>query len=162
MNRRALLCLALFPTLACVAPLPLVRQPAMRVSEALHDGDPTRQASQRLVVEGLEARGRRAQGLFERALQVDSSNPYAYLALARHHVQAREPDRALDHLRRAEDLFHAYRVGSPRVDVHLWGLRGAAYRQAGRVSEAAPWLERAAAADPQVWGDGELTANELR
>ena len=134
----------------------------LRISELAETDDPARRASTRLVLEGLATNGRRAQGLYERALQVDSSNPYAYLALARHHVEADEPRRALDHLRRFEDLLRAYDLWSPRAEVHIAGLRGAALRSLGRTAEADEWLALAARRDPVAWGDGHLSASELR
>lgn len=147
---------------ACVG-VPLgVPTTGLRISELPASADPARNASNRLVLEGLATSGRRAQGLYERALQVDSSNPYAYLALARHHIETDEPRRALDHLRRSEDLLRAYDLWSPRAEVHFMGLRGAALRSLGRDVEADEWLARAAQRDPAVWGDGRLTAGELR
>jgi tetratricopeptide (TPR) repeat protein len=134
----------------------------LRISELPVAEDPVRRASTRLVLEGLATDGRRAQGLYERALQVDSSNPYAYLALARHHVDAGESRRALDHLRRAEDLLRAYDLWSPRAEVQVAGLRGAALLELGRDEEAAGLLGFAARRDPPVWGDGHLSASELR
>lgn len=135
---------------------------SLRLSEFADAGDATFRASQRLVLEGLATRGRRAQGLFERALQLDSGNPYAYLALARHHVETGEPKRALGHLRRATDFLHALGAWSPRVEVHVVGLRGAALLQLDRDDEAAPLLAHAARAAPEVWSDGALSAAELR
>jgi tetratricopeptide (TPR) repeat protein len=134
----------------------------LRISELPPAEDPARRASTRLVAEGLATDGRRAQGLYDRALQVDSSNPYAYLALARHHVEAGESERALDTLRRAEDLFRAYDLWSPRAEVHVVGLRGAALLELGRDAEAARFLGFAARRDPAAWRDGYLSASELR
>lgn len=134
----------------------------LRISELPASEDAARNASNRLVLEGLATGGRRAQGLYERALQVDSSNPYAYLALARHHVETDEPRRAMEHLRRSEDLLRAYDLWSPRAEVHFMGLRGAALRSLGRDAEASEWLARAAERDPLAWGDGHLSAGELR
>ncbi len=134
----------------------------LRVSEVPPSDDPARRASTRLVLEGLATDGRRARGLFDRALQVDSSNPYAYLALARHHVEDGAPERALDHLQRAEDLLHAYDAWSPRAEIVVVGLRGAALLELGRDAEAANMLGYAARRDPDVWRDGRLAASELR
>lgn len=170
MRRIWRVCLALLVTLLLTA-CPLVprrptRSPSLHLHELAHEGDPTRRASLGLVLDGLDADVvadlRRAQGLYARALQVDSGNPYAYLALARHHVAQGDSERALEHLARTEDLLDAYQLMSPRVEVHLVGLRGVALLQEGRSVEAAPLLARAAADAPDVWGDGKLTARELR
>lgn len=146
----------------CIGPFPESRERSLRISELADAPDPARRASIRLVLEGLSSEGRRAQGLFDRALQVDSSNPYAYLALARHYIEAGDADRALGHLRRAEDLLRAYELWSPGAEVHVMGLRGSALRLRGDELEAREWLERAARRDPRVWGDGDLSAAELR
>jgi tetratricopeptide (TPR) repeat protein len=144
----------------------LGRDPALRLSELTDQGDRTRQASLRLVIDGLDADAqrdaRRARGSYARALQVDSGNPYAYLALARHHVEAGDASRALQHLARARDLLASERNDSPRVEVHLVGLRGIALRELGRSDEARPLLAYAARRAPSVWGDGRLSAEELR
>lgn len=145
-------------------PVRIADEPSLHLHELLDVGDPTRRASLRLVLEGLEAdaRGesRRAQGLYDRALQIDSGNPYAYLALARHHVERGHAEAALDHLARARDLAES-EDASPRVEVHLDGLRGAALALRGAGGEGDPWLARAARAAPGVWGDGRLEAEEL-
>jgi tetratricopeptide (TPR) repeat protein len=66
------------------------------------------------VLEGLDADERgdaaRARGRYERALQIDASNPWAYLSLARHYVEMGEPGAALSHLDRAEALFEAQEI----------------------------------------------------
>ena len=53
-------------------------------------GDPARRASNRLLAAGLDrdiqGKPSLALGQYERALQVDPTNPYAYLVLARHHA----------------------------------------------------------------------------
>jgi hypothetical protein len=46
--------------------------------------------------------------------------------------------------------------------VHCEGLRGAALALEGDRSEAPALLESAARSAPDVWGDGELSASELR
>ncbi len=154
--------LTVFAALGC-AQLPVGEStPGLRISELPVDEDPARRASIRHVLEGLATDGRRAQGLYERALQVDSSNPYAYVALARHHVDAGDPAQALDHLRRGEDLLRSYDLFSPRAEVTLAGLRGAALLELDRESEAARLLGFAASRDPEVWRDGHLSAAELR
>lgn len=150
--------------------------PPSRVSELADLGDHRHRASQRLVVEGLEfdARGDavRARSRYERALVVDASNPWAYLALSRHYVDAGEGRLALSHLDRAEALFDAQEpASSPRArgagaipgsEAHRVGLRGEALALVGRVAESRALLERAARLAPGVWGDGHLAADELR
>lgn len=139
---------------------------SLRVSEAADQGDAARRASMRLVVQGLDADGeyqfRRAQGSYERAIQVDPTNPYAYLALARHHLDGGDSTEAANLIDQAAALFEAEGIRSPRVEVHLVGLRGWEYDRAGRSSEAATLRNRAAAQAPDVWGDGYLRPEELR
>jgi len=140
--------------------------PPPRVSDLADAGDGRFRASQRLVLEGLDAdeRGRpdAARARYERALQADSSNPWAYLALARHYVDADQPRPALRHAERAAALFESLDWESPGALVHCDGLRGAALALEGRDDEARLLLERAARSAPSVWGDGHLAAAELR
>jgi len=159
----ALLALAL--ALGC-ASFPALA-PSARVSDFASRGDARFQASQRLVLEGLDAeRGgdaARAVGRYERALQVDSSNPWVYLALARHHVESGAAQRALAHLDQAEVLFESNPdLGSPGAKLHCDGLRGAALSELGRRAEAEALLDAAARSAPRVWNDGRLSAAELR
>ena len=139
---------------------------ALRLSDLSDEGDPQRRASLRLVLVGLDSdvRGQSSRALsdYKRALQVDASNPYAFLALTRHHVEAGEPERALSTLDRARTLLEADALDSPRVEAHLLGLRGAALKQAGRVAEGERLLDEAARRAPDVWLDGRLDADELR
>jgi tetratricopeptide (TPR) repeat protein len=139
--------------------------PAPRVSELASSGDDQFRASQRLVMEGLDADEQgnpdRARSRYERALQVDASNPWVYLALARHYVEAGDPGHALAHLDRAEALLDREN-GSPGARVHCEGLRGAALALEGDRSESRALLDAAARSAPDVWGDGELSASELR
>ncbi len=135
----------------------------VRLSEVADDGDARRRASVRLVLEGLddEASGRvvGAASQYERALQVDASNPWAYLALARHWVEQGEPDRALAFLDQCEAQLDP--ADSLRVEAHLAGLRGAALRERDPSASQA-WLAQAARLAPETWGDGWLDAQELR
>ncbi len=137
-----------------------------RVSELASGGDDLFRASQRLVLEGLEADERgdhpRARSRYERALQIDASNPWVYLALARHYVEASESSRALSHLDRAEALLESQETESPGAKIHCDGLRGAALELEGDHVEARALLDSAARSAPGVWGDGELSASELR
>jgi tetratricopeptide (TPR) repeat protein len=151
------------------APLPEenVSVEPIRVSELLEDGSAVRRASMRLVLDGLDddARGdsSRAQSRYERALQVDAHNPYAYLAMARHDIDAGNPDRALAYLDRARALLARQGEIPPRVEVQLSGLRGSAlYLKSGNDDESMRYLDRANALAPEVWGDGTLSADELR
>jgi tetratricopeptide (TPR) repeat protein len=150
--------------LACAAGISASRAP--RVSEIAAEGDDQLRASQRLVIEGLDADERgdseRARSRYERALQIDASNPWVYLALARHYVEVEEPGRALSHLDRAEALLDAQGGGAPGARIHCDGLRGAALALEGDRSSAQPLLDSAARGAPGVWGDGVLTASELR
>jgi tetratricopeptide (TPR) repeat protein len=163
MAARSVLIAALSLALGC-APVPGVHAP--RVSEFAARGDDQFRASQRLVMEGLDADengdAARALGRYERALQIDASNPWVYLALARHYVEAGESGRALAHLDRAEALLDAQEPPSPGARVHCEGLRGAALALEGNRSGAQPLLDSAARSAPDVWGDGVLSASELR
>ena len=138
----------------------------LRMSELVDVGDPARRASQRLVVVGLEADeggdSGRARGSYERAIQVDATNPYAYLALARHEAERGDPSSALSSLSQADALLRAQGGSTPRVEPHLYGLRGQIYYASGRFEEGAPLLEEARSRAPSVWSDGRLTAGELR
>jgi tetratricopeptide (TPR) repeat protein len=168
MAARSVLIAAVAFVLGCVAPM-LVGHPAPRASEAAASGDDQFRASQRLVLEGLDADERgdaiRARSRYERALQIDASNPWVYLALARQFVEIGDPGRALAHLDRAEALLDAQESASPGASgakVHCDGLRGAALALEGNRAEAQPLLDSAARSAPDVWGDGELAASELR
>lgn len=151
----------------CALPGPRIQQtPSLRLHEVADRGDGRRRASTDLVLQGLDAEIRgdaaRARGLYARALQMDASNPYPYLALARLHADQGDASRTLEQLARAEDLLRASELDSPRVEVHLIGLRGVALRLEGRASEGDPLLARASSLAPSVWGDGRLDAGELR
>ncbi len=138
----------------------------LRLSEVGGDGDPTRRASMGLLLNGLsadEARAwARAEGLYERAIQLDSTNPFAYLALARHRVERVQPSAALDALERAESLMPDDAWLAERVQPHFLGLRAQALFMAGRLQQSTPLLERARQLAPREWGDGRLSAAELR
>jgi Flp pilus assembly protein TadD len=138
----------------------------LRLHEVADAGDPVRRASQRLVLQGLasDASGdtRIARTSYERALQVDANNPFAYLALARWSVEDGDGERALEYLDQAELLLGAEDLLSPRVEPHLAGLRGAALRGRGSERTSRELLARASALAPGVWDDGNLSAEELR
>jgi tetratricopeptide (TPR) repeat protein len=139
---------------------------ALRLSEVAGDGDATRRASTRLVLQGLDAdaaaRPLEAVRLYERALQVDATNPWAYLALARYHAEEGTASLTFSYLDKAEALLGAQRALSPQVEPHLVGLRGEALLATGRAADAAPLLERARLLSPSVWDDGHLAPAELR
>lgn len=170
MSRAAALVLAGLVLLAgwgCALPAPRIeRSPALRISEVAQQGDATRRASLRLVMDGLSAdlrdQGERARGLYTRALQIDSGNPYAYLALARHHAAEGNASLTLEHLARCDDLLASEQLDSPRVEVHLVGLRGVALLLEDRRAESDRLLAQAARTAPSVWADGRLSAEELR
>lgn len=156
--------LILVSTLGCATRLGTRPVEPLRISEVSPAGDAVRRASLRLCMEGLRAdeagRSARARSQYERAIQIDPTNPWAYLSLARHAVESGESLRALEYLQQADSLLRAEGALSPGVEPHLVGLRGAALQAEGRGGGAE--LERAARLSPEVWGDGRLTASELR
>jgi tetratricopeptide (TPR) repeat protein len=139
---------------------------SFHVSDAAAGGDPAFRASLRLVLDGLDADATGDPDLalvrYERSLQVDPTNPYAYLALARHRVEGEDPLSALPFLDKAEALLRAQGELSPGVEAHLDGLRGSALLAARRRSEGVALLERARRLSPEAWSDGRLDADELR
>jgi tetratricopeptide (TPR) repeat protein len=164
-RRATALLAAIAFALACVGPNGGARE-ADRIEDVADRGDAQRRASTRLVLDGLDADAsgdaRLAQSRYERAIQIDASNPYAYLALARHYVEQQDPDRALVYLDHAGSLFESIDDDTPGAQTHLIGLRGAALRLAGRSQEADPLLREAARRSPALWSDGRLDAGELR
>ena len=120
----------------------------------------------RLVLEGLDADAAGSEGeatsLYGRALQVDPSNPFAYLALARQRAEGEDPARALPYLEKARALLAAQKAETPSVEAHLCGLRALALDAAGRGEEAQEEMARAKALAPDAWSDGRLDAAELR
>lgn len=138
----------------------------LRISDLTDQGDPARRASLRLVTDGLSAdvlgQAARAQARYERALQVDVTNPYAYLAIARHHLEGEDPLRALQFIDRADSLLRMGGDPPPGLQVHLFGLRGGALYDSGQIREGAELLDRARELSPEIWGDGALSAEELR
>jgi tetratricopeptide (TPR) repeat protein len=151
--------------IACAGPPRGEDARPLRLSR-LDEPDPTRRASVRLVVQGLDAdtggRSAVALGLYERALQIDPTNPYAYLALARHSLESGDPGRAVQYLDQAEVLLGPADSRNPGVEAHLEGLRGAALQMTGYGADSEDRLERARVLAPEVWGDGRLDADELR
>lgn len=140
--------------------------PPFRLSDVAGEGDAARRASMRLVLRGLEEdqalRPAPALALYERALQVDPNNPFAYLALARHHAEGDDPERALAFLDKADALLADSEARSPGLEADLLGIRGSALQASGRVRSALPLLEEARRLSPRVWDDARLDAGELR
>ncbi len=142
------------------------RETSLRVTEVADRGDGPRRASSRLVLDGLDADDagdpERALKSYELALQVDPTNPYAYIAVARHHADGIEPERAEPFLDQAHALLRVQGADSPRALALIDGIRGQALVASGRYEEGIPLLERARAQAPDAWSDGRLTASELR
>ena len=153
-------------TLSLERPLPPSGAPPFSLTEVAQEGDAARRASMRLVLRGLDEdqalRPAQALALYERALQVDPNNPFAYLALARHHADGEDPQRALAFLDKAEALLAHSEWRSPGLEADLVGIRGAALYASGRIPSALPLLERARHLSPTVWNDARLDASELR
>jgi tetratricopeptide (TPR) repeat protein len=169
MSRAAARTLLVALLAGCSATGPLSPAPTVEpiaLSEIAGRGDPARRASQRLVLDGLDedeaARPAAALAQYERALQVDPTNPWAWLALARHEIDEGDPARALSFLDKAEALLRSDGTDSLRVEPHLVGLRGEALTALGRTREGLELLRRARASAPSVWSDGRLDAAELR
>lgn len=151
---------------AGVARRPSFEMRPLRISEVAGAGDPTRRASTRLVIEGLNSTPPE-QGLFdyERAIQIDATNPYAYLALAAYEIQWGDLDQGVQALTQSELLLESEGLRSPRVEPHLVGLRGRAMlRSYDGVDRSAgeAHLDEARRMAPSVWGDGWLGVAELR
>jgi len=150
----------------CAGPARAPRGAALRISELVHVGDARQQASVRLVVEGLDAEiastPQRALSRYERAIQIDPSNPFAYLALARYYAATADIERASEHLDRTRSLLDPDSGLYWGAEPHLLGLRGWALAGAGELAEAGPLLAEARRLAPSVWGDGRLDPSELR
>ena len=166
----ALVCLSL-PQTGCDAggrllPTMRVSTNPLTVSRAVGQYDPTRDASLNLVLEGLDedARGRpsRALAKYQRAIRVDSTNPFAFLALARHHLEGGSAGEASAFLDQARALFEAEGRLGPEVDVWGLGLRAGIDRAEGKDDRADALFARARDLSPRIWGDERLSAAELR
>jgi tetratricopeptide (TPR) repeat protein len=150
----------------CAGPTRGSRKAVLRIAEIDHLGDARRQASMRLVVEGLDAEiasmPQRALSRYQHAIKIDPGNPFAYLALARYYAAVADPERALEHLDRAQSLLDPDGTLHRRAEPHLLGLRGWAFAEEGRSAAAGPLLAEARRLAPSVWRDGRLDASELR
>jgi tetratricopeptide (TPR) repeat protein len=138
----------------------------LTASRALGQGDPMRDASLRLVIAGLDrdeaGRPSRALASYQRAVRVDSTNPFAYLALARHHLEYGSGEQASAFLDQARSLFELEGRLGPAVDVWKVGLRAWIDRDRGRDAMADTRFEAARALSFEIWVDEQLSAHELR
>lgn len=139
---------------------PLTASAALGLYDAARDG------SLRLVIEGLDedqaGRPSRALAKYQRAIRVDPTNPFAFLALARHHLEGDSADEAAAFLDQARALFEAQGDLGPSIDVWGLGLRAGIDRARGRNEKADALLSQARRLSPEIWGDGRLSARELR
>ena len=140
--------------------------PPLTASSAIGQVDAERDASLRLVIEGLDedtaARPSRALAKYQLAVRVDPTNPFAFLALARHHLEADSLDEASAFLDQARALFETQERLGPAVDVWGVGLRAGIDRASGRDEQADRRFEAARRLSPAIWGDERLSAAELR
>ncbi len=138
----------------------------LTASGAIGLDDPARDASLRLVIAGLDAdeagRPSRAIASYQRAVRVDPTNPFAFLALSRHHLDGDSPVEAAAFLDQARSLFEAQQRLGPSVDVWGLGLRAGIDRARGRDDRARTLFDRARSLSPEIWGDERLSASELR
>ncbi|MEM9173897.1 MAG: tetratricopeptide repeat protein [Myxococcota bacterium] len=138
----------------------------LTASSALGLYDAARDGSLRLVIEGLDedqaGRPDRALAKYQVALRVDSTNPFAFLALARHHLEGDSPEEASAFLDQARALFEAQGELGPSVDVWGLGLRAGIDRARGRNERADALFAQARRLSPEIWGDERLSARELR
>ncbi len=158
--------LAAVLAVSCVSRGPRGESGPLRISDVESQGDSSRRASTRLVLSGLdfdvESESGRALSEYERAIQIDPTNPFAYLAVARFYADLFQPGRSLESLDQAELLLESQGLSSPRVEAHLAGLRGLAHLATGRFREAERLLDRARELAPSVWSDARLSPDELR
>ena len=149
-----------------LAPDGRTREPPLTTSAALGRSDPTRDASLRLVIAALDddAAGRPTRALagYQRAVRVDPTNPFAYLALARHHVEGHSTAEASAFLDQARSLFESQDGLGPAVDVWGIGLRAWIDREEQRHAEADARFALARELSAEIWRDERLSAGELR
>lgn len=138
----------------------------LTTSRAIGLGDAVRDASLRIVIDGLDedraGRPSRALARYQRAVRIDSTNPFAYLALARHHLEYGSPGEANSFLDQARALFESEGRLGPEVDVWGVGLRAWAERSQGLHSAADTRFDAARRLSPRIWDDELLSAGELR
>lgn len=146
--------------------IPRGDQRPLTASQALGQGDAAREASMQLVISGLDedADGvpSRALANYQRAVRLDSTNPFAYLALCRHHLEYGSPEEASAFLDQARARFEAEGRMGPGVDVWGLGLRAWVDRARGRDESANRRFRQAQALAPGIWADELLSAGELR
>lgn len=140
----------------------------LTVSRAIGQVDSTRDASLRLVIAGLDAdtagRPDRALASYQRAVRVDSTNPFAYLALARHHLEGASLDEASAFLDQARALFENSQGLGAGAGVDVWGvgLRAGIDRERGRDEQADRRFAAARNLSLEIWDDERLSSAELR
>jgi tetratricopeptide (TPR) repeat protein len=138
----------------------------LTASSALGLYDSARDASLRLVVLGLDddqgGQPSRAIANYQRAVSVDPTNPYAFLALSRHHLEGGSLDEASAFLDQARASFEAEGQLGPAVDVWGLGLRAGIERARGRTDRADVLFAKARDLSPNIWADERLSAAELR
>lgn len=138
----------------------------LTATRAIGGYDSARDASLRLVIEGLDADQRgdasRALAKYQRAIRVDPTNPFAFLALSRHHLEGDSTDQASAFLDQARSLFETQGRLGPAVDVWGLGLRAGIDRARGRNARADALFLEARQLSPSIWGDERLSAAELR
>lgn len=149
-----------------VAPRSVTIEPPMTASSAIGLYDSARDASLRLVIAGLDddsdGRPARALASYQRAIRVDPTNPFAFLAIARHHLEGGSVAEASAFLDQARSLFEAQETIGPSVDVWGIGLRAGIDRARGRDEIADARFDTARQLSPEIWGDEHLSAAELR
>ncbi len=142
------------------------RERPLTTTAALGQTDSTRDASLRLVIAGLDddsaGRPNRALANYQRAVRVDPTNPFAYLALARHHLEGGSVAEASAFLDQARSLFESQQQLGPSVDVWGFGLRAWIDREEARDELADSRFAAARELSPEIWSDERLSAAELR
>ena len=138
----------------------------LTTSAALGLYDSKRDASLRLVIAGLDddqlGHAARALASYQRAVRVDPTNPFAYLALARHHLEGDSISEASAFLDQARALFETQQRLGASLDVWGIGLRAWIDRAQDRDEQADLRFDAARALSPEIWGDERLSAAELR
>ena len=104
----------------------------------------------------------RALASYQRAVRVDSTNAFAYLALARHHLEYGSGEQASAFLDQARSLFEVEGRRGSEVDVWGVGLQAWIDRSRGRDAMADTRFEAARTLSFEIWQDEQLSAHELR